>query len=193
MAVIFYVKSYDEVEVGVKKLSLETIAPLPELKVGDVIVRMGVGLDSKVIAKLSNSKFSHVGIISQTHPHIMVTHATTADDEGSKFEGVITIELANFVSESERIALVRYEPLPATAQKEIQAYLQSKEGAPFILNAEPDALYCSNLVLYALQDHVAMSIKPQAVKLPLFTGDYYMPQSFIDDPHGNLIYYYPQE
>ena len=61
------------VAVHKEKLSLNTIKPLPELEVGDVILRMGVGVDSVVIAKLSNSKFSHVGIISQVHPEIMVT------------------------------------------------------------------------------------------------------------------------
>lgn len=175
-----------------EKLSLNTIKPLPELKVGDVILRMGVGVDSVVIAKLSNSKFSHVGIISQVHPDIMVTHATTADDAGSAFDGVIKIKLANFVSQSERLAIVRYEQLLKSSQEQIQAYLSSQEGKPFILSTDSNALYCSNLVLVALKDHVKLKIEPQQVQLALFQGPYIMPQAFLDDPNASLIYYYPQ-
>ena len=175
-----------------EKLSLNTIKPLPELKVGDVILRMGVGVDSVVIAKLSNSKFSHVGIISQVHPEIMVTHATTADDATSAFDGVIKIKLANFVSQSERLAIVRYEQLPKASQEQIQAYLASQEGKPFILSTDSNALYCSNLVLAALKDHVKLKIEPQQVQLALFQGPYIMPQAFLDDPNASLIYYYPQ-
>lgn len=180
------------VAVHKEKLSLNTIKPLPELEVGDVILRMGVGVDSVVIAKLSNSKFSHVGIISQVHPEIMVTHATTADDAGSAFDGVIKIKLANFVSQSERLAIVRYEQLPKASQEQIQTYLSSQEGKPFILSTDSNALYCSNLVLAALQDHVKLKIEPQQVQLALFQGPYIMPQSFLDDPNASLIYYYPQ-
>lgn len=180
------------VAVHKEKLSLNTIKPLPELEVGDVILRMGVGVDSVVIAKLSNSKFSHVGIISQVHPEIMVTHATTADDATSAFDGVIKIKLANFVSQSERLAIVRYEQLPKASQEQIQSYLSSQEGKPFILSTDSNALYCSNLVLSALKDHVKLKIEPQQVQLALFQGPYIMPQAFLDDPNASLIYYYPQ-
>ena len=175
----------------VVKLSMQTIAPLPELEVGDILLRMGVGADSYVIAAASDSLYSHAGIVSAVTPEILVTHATTADDAGSKFEGVITIPIANFISEASRIAVVRYPDLDEAEKPLVTAYLKSMEGQPFSLNQDSDSIYCSNLVLYALQDHVQIKVEPQKVDMPLFDGTFYFPQAFLDDSQARLIYVYP--
>ena len=175
----------------VVKLSMQTIAPLPELEVGDILLRMGVGADSYVIAAASDSLYSHAGIVSAVTPEILVTHATTADDAGSKFEGVITIPIANFVSEASRIAVVRYPGLDEAEKPLVTSYLKSMEGQPFSLNQDSDSIYCSNLVLYALQDHVQIKVEPQKVDMPLFDGTFYFPQAFLEDSQAQLIYVYP--
>ena len=175
----------------VVKLSMQTIAPLPELEVGDILLRMGVGADSYVIAAASDSLYSHAGIVSAVTPEILVTHATTADDAGSKFEGVITIPIANFVSEASRIAVVRYPGLDEAEKPLVTTYLKSMEGQPFSLSQDSDSIYCSNLVLYALQDHVQIEVEPQKVDMPLFDGTFYFPQAFLEDSQARLIYVYP--
>ena len=175
----------------VVKLSMQTIAPLPELEVGDILLRMGVGADSYVIAAASDSLYSHAGIVCAVTPEILVTHATTADDAGSKFEGVITIPIANFVSEASRIAVVRYPGLDEAEKPLVTTYLKSMEGQPFSLNQDSDSIYCSNLVLYALQDHVQIKVEPQKVDMPLFDGTFYFPQAFLEDSQAQLIYVYP--
>ncbi len=220
---------------SVTHLSLESIAPLPKLKVGDLIFRMGVGADSFVIADVTNSKYSHMGMISAIEPEILVTHATTADDAGSNFEGVITIPLENFVSEASSLAIGRYQDLkdssieqvqnylksiegqPFTITpdprsiycssseasslaigryqdlkdssiEQVQNYLKSIEGQPFTITPDPRSIYCSSMVIFALQDHVTMQVNKTFLNIPLNEGDYYVPQSFIEDPHLKIIY-----
>ena len=173
---------------SVTHLSLESIAPLPELKVGDLIFRMGVGADSFVIADVTNSKYSHMGMISAIEPEILVTHATTADDAGSNFEGVITIPLENFVSEASSLAIGRYQDLKDSSIEQVQNYLKSIEGQPFTITPDPRSIYCSSMVIFALQDHVTMQVNKTFLNIPLNEGDYYVPQSFIEDPNLKIIY-----
>lgn len=173
---------------GVTHLSLETIAPLPKLKVGDLIFRMGVSADSYIIAEVTDSKYSHMGIISEVEPEILVTHATTADDAGSLYEGVITIPLKNFVSEASALAIARYPQLSDEDIPAIVSFLKSKEGAPFVLTSSPSALYCSSLVQFALQDHLKLNIKRSYISLPGVAGNYLFPQAFINDPNLKIIY-----
>lgn len=54
---------------------------LPELEVGDWVVRMGTVNDSWWISYLSNSEYSHIGMIVATEPKILVIHAITDDGE----------------------------------------------------------------------------------------------------------------
>lgn len=195
---IFSIAIYKRNEIAssqVTHLSLETIAPLPELKVGDLIFRMGVGTDSFVIADITNSKYSHMGIISSIEPEILVTHATTADDAGSNFEGVITIPLKHFVSEASSLAIGRYQDLKDSSIDDVQAYLKSIEGQPFTITPDPNSIYCSSMVVYALQDHVKMQVEKTLLNIPLNKGEYYVPQAFIDDPNLKIIYVYapPQD
>lgn len=63
-------------------LSLEKLPDLPKLQVGDVILRCGVGADSLMIASVSQSLYSHSGIVFATEPEVLIVHATTADDAG---------------------------------------------------------------------------------------------------------------
>ncbi len=174
-------------------LSLETIAPIPKLKVGDLIFRMGVSADSYLIAEVTDSKYSHMGIISAVEPEILVTHATTADDAGSKFEGVITIPLKNFVSEASAIAIARYPQLNDNDIPQVVSFLKSKEGEPFVLTSSPTALYCSSLVQFALEEHLKLNIKRSYVSLPGLAGHYLFPQAFINDPNLKIIYVFDEK
>ena len=173
----------------VAKLELSALR-LPELKVGDVIVRQGVSVDSTIIEQFSASIYSHVGMVAQVEPEITVIHATTADDAGAPHEGVVEVPLSAFVHESTAIAIVRF-PLPAKALAPIQTYLRSKLGTAFRLDASAERNYCSTLVATALEPHLRLELKPIYLSLPLLAGDYLFPQAFVDEPHGRIIFRYP--
>lgn len=68
--------------VTLNTLTLAKLPNLPLLQVGDVVLRRGVGADSLVISTVSQSRFSHCGIVVAIEPVVLVTHATTADDQG---------------------------------------------------------------------------------------------------------------
>lgn len=172
------------------KLELNALN-LPELKVGDVIVRQGVSVDSAIIEQFSASIYSHVGMVAQVSPEITVIHATTADDAGAPHAGVVEVPLGAFVHESSAIAIVRF-PLPETAVTPIQHYLRGKLGSAFRLDASAERNYCSTVVAEALAPHLNLELKPIYLSLPLLSGDYLFPQAFVDEPHGRVIFRYPE-
>lgn len=177
----------------VNKLELATMPPLPSLQVGDVTLRMGVGADSYIIASTANSNYSHVGVISSISPDILITHASTEDDPPANFNGVSTIALQDFIAQGQRIAIVRYRSFSAQEQEQIANFLHSKEGQAFVLSNDPEALYCTTLAIRALEPYVNLALKSQKLNIPLLTGDYYMPQAFLDDAQAHCIYEYPKK
>lgn len=175
------------------KLKLEELcaqAPLPQLAIGDVILRQGVSADSAAIAQMSHSIYSHVGMVAQVAPEITVIHATTEDDLGAPHAGVVEVPLRAFVHESTAIAIVRFA-LTTKEQQLIQDFLRSKLGQAFHLDATADRNYCSTIVADALNQHLQLNLQPIYLEIPLLSGDYLFPQAFIDEPHGKLIYGYP--
>ena len=89
----------------------------PPLEVGDVILRQGIGLDSMVIAKVSDSVYSHVGMVAAVNPEITIIHAAV-DDRPDKANQVIASSLPFFVSKARRIAVKRY---PLSAEERARA------------------------------------------------------------------------
>lgn len=189
-ALIAAVTLRHELPEPVAKLELNELN-LPELQVGDVIVRQGVSVDSAIIAQFSASIYSHVGMVAQVEPELTVIHATTADDAGAPHAGVVEVPLSAFVHESTAIAIVRF-PLPANALAPIQSYLRSKLGTEFRLDASAERNYCSTIVAEALAPHLTLELKPIYLSLPLIDGDYLFPQAFVDEPHGHIIFRYPK-
>ena len=96
----------------------------PPLEVGDVILRQGIGLDSMVIAKVSDSVYSHVGMVAAVNPEITIIHAAV-DDRPDKANQVIASSLPFFVSKARRIAVKRY-PLSAEERARAAWYLRSQ-------------------------------------------------------------------
>lgn len=190
MVILGAQKRNEAVSAMVDHLAVQTIPALPDLKVGDVILRKGVGADSYIINEISHSNYSHVGVVSQINPRVEITHATTADDAGSPFEGVITVPIANFVSEARALAIVRYEQIKESAYPQISEYLHSQEGKVFDLSNDPDATYCSNLVYFALKPHTKTDLKYTFYEMLTFSGNYIFPQAFLDDPNSTTIYEY---
>ena len=76
---------------------------LPELKVLDIVLRAGIDLDSLLIQKLSNSPYSHIGVVISTKP-LQILHASSSDTQNK----VAVSEFDYFIAHSKGIAVKRY-------------------------------------------------------------------------------------
>ncbi len=168
-------------------LNLAKLQGLPALKVGDVLLRYGLSVDSYVIAKLSESRFSHVGMVAAVSPDVQVIHATT-DDDPLHQDQVILSPLSEFVYKAKRFAIKRYD-LPEQAQDEIAKFLYSKLGEPFVLDGRKESLYCATLLRQALAPFVNVSpLVFHHLNVPGSAGWYLFPEDFWQDQRSQLLY-----
>ncbi len=166
-------------------------SPLPELhfpplEVGDVILRQGIGLDSMVIAKVSDSVYSHVGMVAAVNPEITIIHAAV-DDLPDKANQVIASSLPFFVSKARRIAVKRY-PMSAEERARAAWYLRSQLGQPFVLDGKRESLYCATLILHALSPQMSSGLNFHYLHLPGFEGWFLFPEDFWADERSRLIF-----
>lgn len=170
-----------------KGLNINELSNLPKLKVGDIILRQGIGYDSIIISEFSGSIYTHIGIIVSTNP-IMILHASTNDDK-KRLNQVIVSTLESFLSHAKHIAIKRFY---LTDMQREQISLDSYKwiGKPFVLDLDSNALYCSLLVLYVLSPYIKFSLPYTTLDIGLFKGNYLFPKAFYDDKHSYLIYKY---
>ena len=168
-------------------LNLSQLNDFPQLEIGDVILRQGLGVDSALISKVSHSQFSHIGMVAAVSPSIVVIHATT-DDDPKHLNQVIVSSLFDFVSKSKRIAVKRYF-LTEKQKREISLFLKSMLGKPFVINGEKDSLYCSTLISKALSPYIdTKKLEYSYLDLPVISGWYLFPEEFLQDKNSSLIY-----
>lgn len=154
----------------------------------DVILRKGLGVESALIAKVSNSRFSHIGIVVKEHNKFFVIHATTADESNtSGFGAVIKVPLEKFLLYAEDLAVKRYF-LSEKDKSLVKESLEQKLGSQFSLEDRKESLYCTTLLLQSLLPYTAhQGIRYQYVDLPVFRGFYLFPEVFFQDPKAKLI------
>ena len=143
------------------------LPPARALQPGDWVFRSGTSADSRLIQRLSGGAYSHIGIVIQTAPQVLVAHATT-DDDPARPDQVLITPLADFAAAGRATAVAVARPAAARA------------GQPFRLTAEGDRpLYCTTLVLEAVRQQ-APGFAPawQTVNAPVFGGRYLFPQAF---------------
>ncbi len=170
-------------------LTLQDIADMPTLKVGDMIFRQGVGVESEIIQKISASPYSHIGLVIQTDP-IIILHATTTDDP-HKPNQTITSSLESFVAHARRIAIKRLE-LPSRAYTEIATQARDEYvGRAFVLNDSPEAFYCTSLIEEILGRYLTFELRPLSVQAPIVGGTYLFPQAFFENTQSQLVYQSP--
>ena len=165
---------------------------LPQLSVGDWVLRKGRILDSRIILELSHGKYSHIGMIIRTTPNIEVIHATT-DDGGEKKEQVIVSPLAEFISPdlAADYLIIRPHFLTGEQKQLIASELEQLQGNTFILAPRNQPhLYCTTLLSEAIQ-HYEPHFAPswQFVNTPLFAGEYLFPNAFERYPQTEIIYH----
>lgn len=165
-----------------------------KVKLGDLVLREGTATDSNVIMMLSASDYSHIGIVTEISPDIIITHATT-DDDPEHSDQVIKTPLYEFWNAKNADAgmLLRLNFINEDNVKTVIDSVNSKLGQSFILtykgNSQERPMYCSILIYSALKEvNKAFSLKWQFVDIPLVRGDYLFPQAFIESKDSKVIY-----
>ena len=181
-----FIYNFTHRDITPQTLTLQDIQDMPEILVGDIVFRQGIGVESDIIQKISNSLYSHIGIVVQTNP-VMILHATT-DDDLTKPNQVIISTLESFLSRARKIAIKRFD-LPSHAYREISTKMQDKYlGKDFILNTTSEAFYCTSLIEEIIGRYVTLEVKYIDVKVPLFNGSYLFPQAFFENTQSLLVY-----
>lgn len=155
-----------------------------QLEKGDWIFRGGTGTDSKLIQYLSKSKFSHIGIIVETSPNILIAHATTDDDPKNPNQVLIT-KLDDFITPNQAKTFAIARPTFLSKQQRIQTslYAYQQIGKPFVLDnrVEPH-FYCTTLILDSVHSQTN-DFNPtwQYLDIAVFQGYYLFPEALTQE------------
>ncbi len=164
---------------------------LPPLAVGDWVFRSGTSRESHLIQTLSNSDFSHIGMVVSLHPEPIIVHATT-DDDPQRSNQVLSSTLNEFIDPqlAGSFAIARPTFVRAEEQQQAALWLSKQLRKPFVLaeRSHPH-LYCTTLLVDALQ-HTKKPFQPawQKINAPIFSGEYLFPQAFADYPEIEWLY-----
>ena len=167
-------------------------ANLPPLAVGDWVFRAGTSAESRLIQTLSDSEFSHIGMIVSLQPEPLIAHATTSDDP-QRTNQVLSSPLAEFIDPklARHFAIARPSFLTAQENQQAAQQLLQQLGQPFVLaERSSEHLYCTTLLADALQ-HSASSFQPQwqQINAPLLSGEYLFPSAFANYPEIEWLYH----
>lgn len=150
------------------------------LQVGDWVFRSGTAGDSHWIQRLSHSAYSHMAVVAQTSPRVLLVHATT-DDDPTRRDQVILSDWDSFASAdlSAALAVARPRFLSAAQRAASARHAAARVGQPFALRARGDTpLYCTTLVLDAVRSQ-APHFNPawQTLDVPTLRGQYLFPRA----------------
>lgn len=165
---------------------------LPPLAAGDWIFRSGTSSESYLIQSLSDSEFSHIGMVVSTEPQPMIVHATT-DDDPQRANQVLISTLSEFIDPKRARSFAIARPRFMSSQDKQQAsnWLLQQLQQPFIL-AERNTkhLYCTTLLADALrQSSISFQPQWQHINAPMFSGQYLFPSAFAHYPDIDWIYH----
>ena len=144
-------------------------------QIGDLIFRKGVNSESAIIASLSDSPFSHIGIVANVAP-MRVIHATTNDNPHAQNQ-VIESTIDEFLLQAQSVGLKRL-PLPQNVRESIAKNAKLSLGAPFVLNS---------IVAVAPKDFsqkFMQNLPYKRVDFALLSGEYLFPNAFWE--HSDL-------
>ncbi len=178
---------------NISNIPQRDIDHLPQLQVGDWVLRMGTTADSRIIRHVGKGRFSHLGVVVRTKPELMVIHATT-DDGYDKKNQVLLTKLSEFLSPklAQYYAIVRPNFITAEIKKKIGLALQKRQGEAFVLADKSQAnLYCTTLIEQEIKKYKP-AFKPQwqQIDVALFEGKYLFPDAFYNYPNVTTIYEY---
>lgn len=182
LLIVFFIVFFPSSPQAPQGLKPEELKNLPRLEVLDVVLRRGIDYDSFVIRKLSNSDFSHVGVVVEVSP-LKILHASSIDTQNR----VAVSPFPYFLQNAQGIAVKRYG-LNETQKKRILEKLNQKIGAAFSFNKE-HPLYCTTLLEEGFGKDF-LNLTYQNINLPVLGGDFLMPEAFYQDSKSTLIFEY---
>ena len=165
---------------------------VPPLAVGDWVFRSGTSRESHLIQTLSNSEFSHIGMVVSLQPETLIVHATT-DDDPQRSNQVLTSTLSAFTDPqlARSFAIARPLFVSPVENQQAAAWLLQQLRQPFVLADRSNAhLYCTTLLADALQ-HSKTPFQPrwQQINAPMFSGEYLFPNAFTEHPQIEWLYH----
>lgn len=161
---------------------------LPDIHVGDLIFRHGDVADSLFIANLSKFKYSHVGVVVDVFPDILIVHATTSRYDKDE-NGVILSKLDDFLSHAIDFGIARIDFLDKNNIKLFVSGIKSRVGESFVLDKKDNPnLYCTTLIEQELTKVISFMPKYQMIQLFLFEGEYLFPKALWEYDGINPIY-----
>lgn len=165
------------------KLKSPNFSYIPEFKLGDLIFRHGKTMDSFLIAKASDFKYSHVGVILSLNP-TKVIHSLP-DDYKNK-NGVIIENLNDFLENATDFGVARVKFLDKNNTSVFLNNLKLKLGSKFSLNK--NGLYCTTFIVNELNKFKKMNLSYTKVNLPLLEKEYLFPKAIWNDENIEIIY-----
>ncbi|GAA5094112.1 YiiX/YebB-like N1pC/P60 family cysteine hydrolase [Wohlfahrtiimonas larvae] len=153
------------------------------LAIGDLVLRSGPNMDSVAIQKLGNVQYSHIGIITQIEPEIIVVHSTTDDDPNSPNQVIATsFDIFTSPKFSRNILIIRPNFLTLDEKLNLANNVYSKLGAPYILKSrEEKNLYCTTLIEQPLlQLRPNIQLEWHTIDFGPFKGSYLFPDTFMN-------------
>ncbi|WP_299547053.1 YiiX/YebB-like N1pC/P60 family cysteine hydrolase [uncultured Helicobacter sp.] len=158
----------------------------PPLQIGDFVFRQGIGAESLLIQKFSNSPYSHIAMVVKISPDVLLIHATTNDDTNRQNQ-VILSSLDEFVRLGSKIAVKRPDFSQKNKEKIVDFAMQNL-GREFVLSTKEDAFYCTTFLEEAINKIENFKLKKEFVGFPFIKGYYLFPKAFFEDKRSKLIY-----
>jgi len=142
------------------------VAPPVPLRSGDLIARRRHALWTRVMLGASREgRFSHVGMVAETVPEVMILHTEANDVTGA---GCAKLEpWTSFCTNSDACAIFRYEK-DARVASAMATNAVARLGVPFDAAfdlSETNRLYCSELLRIAINEAVKTNLVGTSVHL----------------------------
>lgn len=134
---------------------------LSDFEIGDLVFRKEDNIISDLFASkggFPNSDFSHVGIVVETNPKVVVAHIYDRGENALHFE-----DLDSFWENTIKKAVYRHNNFD---RKSFQKYLSEVKDVKwkfdYLFSLENSSLYCSEFVYLSLK-HSAVEIKTDKI------------------------------
>lgn len=177
--------------VNIRQRELNT-AITEKIKIGDLVLREGTSCQSQIISQLSDSKFTHIGIITSVEDGILVTHASNNEETNQAVSETTLNEFISF-DLAHSVMIIRLKNLPANIREKIALNAKQKIGQKFYLVSDSminsdKRLYCTTLIYDAIRQELPeFSLNWKTINMHAINGAFLMPAAFLETDN-EIIY-----
>ncbi len=159
------------------------------LHTGDVVFRLGGGLESHAVLSLDvHGKYSHVGIVVDTMGRKMIVHAVPGepDFEGDldrvKLDDVSRFFSSLYANRGEVMRMSDSVVAGNAAQKALELFRRNVLFDDDYNVGDTTRMYCTELVMYAYSraGEELVTVSPHHISLPLLSADVYYPSDIYE-------------